>query len=103
MVYSFYTEQGIKHVTNKTKNIKKEYFPGRSYTRSHPMKNLAIFYVQFLFCHTFATESYKSVPIGFATPGQLIHLIVKSNKSRTNEVTETKFDTAGFYRYANAT
>jgi hypothetical protein len=43
---------------------------------------------------TFATGSYKSVPIGFAAPKQFIHLTVKST---TNELTETKFDTVDFY------
>ena len=48
-----------------------------------------------MFFDTFATGSYKSVPIGLATPGQFINLTTKYN-SRTNERTETKFDTGDF-------
>jgi len=56
----------------------------------------AIFFLQFLFFDTFAKGSYKSVPIGFATPGQFIRLKTKSIISRTKELTETKFDTGDF-------
>ena len=112
--YSFYKEQRIKHVTNKTQRIfKRIIFQAETLVliyklhtiQSYEDSNLrSIFRTVIVFWH-FATGSYKSVPIGFATPGQFIYLTTKSNNSRTNEQTETKFGTGEFRQltYVNAT